>query len=84
MTLIPYVDFDDSWDEWIGPDRIRPYQPAQFAEGDKVQVQWESDQQWYPATVFKAWYGLHLVRYDGYDSSSDEWVGPGSIRLRTE
>jgi hypothetical protein len=80
---VHYVDFDNSWDEWVGPDRIRPYQPAQFAEGDKVQVRWE-DTQWYPAFVLKAWYGLHLVRYDGFDSSSDEWVGPGSIRLRTE
>ena len=38
-------------DEWVGPERVRPYQPAQFAEGDKVQVRWDSDEKWYPATV---------------------------------
>ena len=36
------------------------------------------------ATIRKAWYGLHLVHYDDYDSTSDEWVGPGSVRLRTK
>jgi Caspase domain/Agenet domain len=81
---VHYVHFDDSWDEWVGHDRIRPYQPAQFAAGDKVDVQWQTDEKWYPATVLKAWYGLELVRYDGYDSSSDEWVGSDSVRLRTE
>ena len=81
---VHYVHFDDSWDEWVSRDRIRPYQPAQFAAGDKVEVHWETDGKWYPATVLKAWYGLELVRYDGYDSSSDEWVGSDSVRLPTE
>ena len=81
---VHYVHFDDSWDEWVSRERIRPYQPPQFAEGDKVDVRWETDGNWYPAIVLKAWYGLELVRYDGYDSSSDEWVGSDSVRLRTE
>ena len=80
---VHYVNFNDSWDEWVGPERVRPYQPAQFAEGDKVEVQW-SDEHWYPARVLRGWYGLHRVRYDGFDETSDEWVGPGSIRLRSE
>ena len=80
---VHYVSFDDSSDEWVGLDRIRPYQPAQFAEGDKVEVRWD-DRKWYPARVLKAWYGLHLVRYDGDDASADEWVGPTAIRLRTD
>jgi hypothetical protein len=49
-----------------------------------VEVEWSQDQKWYPATIRKAWYGLHLVHYDDYDSSADEWVGPGAVRLRTE
>ena len=80
---VHYVGFDDSTDEWVGHDRTRPYQPAQFAERDEVEVRW-SDGKWYPARVLKAWYGLHLVSYDGYDASSDEWVGPTAIRLRSE
>lgn len=81
---VHYIGWDPKWDEWVGPERLRPYQPAQFGEGDKVDVYWDSDGKWYPATIAEAWYGLHRVRYDGYDESSDEWVGPKYIRLRTQ
>jgi hypothetical protein len=84
QTQVHYVGYDDSWNEWVGPARLRPYQPAQFAEGDKVEVEWNQDKKWYPATILKAWYGLHLVHYDNYESSTDEWVGPGTIRLRNK
>ena len=62
----------------------RADQPAQFAEGDKVEVQWDKDHEWYPATVDAAWYGLHRIHYDEDDASDDEWVGPQAIRLRSE
>jgi hypothetical protein len=81
---VRYVNYDSSWDEWVGPDRIRPYQPSQFADGDKIDVRWSTDGKWYPATIRQGWYGLHFIRYDGYDASWDEWVGPGSIRLRQQ
>ncbi len=84
QTQVHYAGYDDSWNEWVTPDRIRPYQPAAFAEGDKVEVEWPQDKKWYPATILKAWYGLHLVHYDNYDSTVDEWVAPGTIRLRSE
>ena len=81
---VHYVNFDSSWDEWVGHERRRPYQPPQFATGDKVEVRWEVDKKWYPATVQDGWYGLHFVRYGGYTASADEWVGPDSIRLQGE
>ena len=55
---VHYTNYSDSWDEWVGPDRMRPYRPTHFDEGTKVQVQWETDRKWYPATVLKAWYGM--------------------------
>ncbi len=82
QLLVHYCGWDDTYDEWVGPERVRPYRPEQFGDGDKVDVLWDSDEKWYPATVVRGWYGLHHVRYDGYDESSDEWVGPGRIRLR--
>jgi hypothetical protein len=79
---VHYVGFDRSWDEWVTPDRVRPYQAPQFGEGDKVQVYWPRDKKWYPATVLKGWYGLHLIRYDGYDAGTDEWVSRDLIHRR--
>lgn len=84
QAQVHYAGYDDSWNEWAAPERLRPYAPAQFAEGDEVEVEWNQDKKWYPATILKAWYGLHLVHYDNYDASTDEWVGPGTIRIRTK
>jgi len=84
QLLVHYNGFDSSTDEWVGPDRVRPYYPAQFGEGDRVEVEWDKDGKWYPARIERGWYGLHKVRYDGFDESSDEWVGPGKVRLRVE
>ena len=50
----------------------------------RFEVEWPQDKKWYPATILKAWYGLHLVHYDNYDSTVDEWAAPGTIRLRSE
>jgi hypothetical protein len=79
---IHYVGDADSWDEWVGPERIRPFRPHQFEVGQKVDVQWNADKKWYPATVVRPWYGLHLVSYDHYSREWNEWVAPESIRPR--
>jgi hypothetical protein len=84
QLLVHFNGFGSDADEWVGPERVRPYYPAQFAEGGRVEVEWEKDGKWYPARIERGWYGLHKVRYDGYDESSDEWVGPGKVRLRVE
>jgi len=54
---------------------------AAFAAGDAVEVEWHGS--WYPATVQEVKQpGRYKIRYDGYDSSWDEVVGPGRIRAR--
>jgi hypothetical protein len=69
----------DGEEEWVTKDRIRTYQPAMFEIGAAVEVQDES-QDWYPATVKKAWYGLHYISYDDFDEDWNEWVGSDRIR----
>lgn len=79
---IHYVNYDDTWDEWVGTDRMRPYRPSEFPEGARVDVYWKQDQKWYPAIVRRAWYGLHFVHYDGYANEYDDWVPPDYVRHR--
>lgn len=79
---IHYVGYADSWDEWVGPERIRPYRPHSPAAGQRVDVKWDGDHKWYPATVVRSWYGLSLVHYDGYTREWDEWVNRDVIRPR--
>ncbi|HWB08356.1 MAG TPA: agenet domain-containing protein [Pirellulales bacterium] len=78
---VHYVGYADSWDEWVPPERVRPFRPPGFKPGSPVSVKWEG--QWYPATVRRAWYGLHLVHYDNYSNEWNEWVGPDAIKERS-
>jgi hypothetical protein len=80
QVKVHYAGYDDSWDEWVGPPRVRPFRPASFQPGAQVSV--KSEGKWYPATVRRAWYGLHLVHYDDYSDEWNEWVGPDAIRKR--
>lgn len=77
---VHYVGYANSWDEWVGPERTKPFKPAAFQPGTKVSV--KSENKWYPATVRRAWYGLHLVHYDNYSAEWNEWVGPAAIKKR--
>ena len=77
---IHYIGYADSWDEWVGPERVRPYRPHSLAAGQRVDVQWDGDHKWYPATVVRSWYGLSLVHYDGYTREWDEWVNRDALR----
>jgi hypothetical protein len=81
---VRYVNFDSTWDEWVGADRTRPYRPKEFSKGEKVDVYWARDQKWYPATVRRAWYGLHFVHYEEFADEDDDWVPPNYVRMRTK
>jgi hypothetical protein len=79
-SKVSYVGFGSDWDEWLPSEKVRRYKPLEYPVGTEVQVRW-SDGKWYPAKVQRAWFGLHFIRYDGYDATWDEWVGPGAIRV---
>lgn len=78
---VHYIGFEDSWDEWVGPDRMRAFQPKNIDQGTAVEVFYHKDQKWYPARVVRSWYGLAFVHYDGFSSEWDDWVGPELIRM---
>ncbi len=88
QCFIHYDGYGSSWDEWVGPGRIRlvggkatPAGGATFGEGDAVRVLWKGT--WYDAHVLnKTAPNLWKIHYDGYDSSWDEVVGPNRIRRR--
>ncbi len=78
---VHFIGFAESWDEWVGPERIRPFQPKHLDQGTPVNVLWRKDQKWYPAEVVRSWYGLTYVHYDGFPNEWDEWVNFDSIRV---
>jgi hypothetical protein len=75
---IHYNHHTRDWDEWVGPDRIRAFEPRHLAKGTKVRVEWYG--KWYAATVLAGWYGLHYIRYDEDPEYWNEWVASNRIR----
>ncbi|MCI4624819.1 MAG: hypothetical protein L3V56_02545 [Candidatus Magnetoovum sp. WYHC-5] len=78
--FIHYDGYDNSWDEWVGPGRVRYYNAADFSQGESVLVKWKGH--WYNAHVVKAKKNKFFIHYEGYDNSWDEWVGPDRIKAK--
>lgn len=94
---VRYDGYSASWDEWAKPDKLRRRGETQAADipkstGPAVPGQWKAGDRaeglsygsWYPVTVLEAADGRWKVRYDGFASSSDEWLPAEKLRpLRT-
>jgi hypothetical protein len=85
QCYIHYDGYSNSWDEWVGPSRIKitgtktvSTGASIYPPGTSVQVKWKG--KWYPARVKKAGNNSWYIHYDGYSNSWDEWVGPSRIR----
>lgn len=53
-------------------------EPSPLAIGDRIEVQWGSS--WWRCTLLQTKDGQYLIHYDGYQSTSDEWVPRTRIR----
>lgn len=75
---VTYGGYDHDDDEWLPPERVRPFVPTVIPAGTAVEAEWHG--RWYPATVREARLGIHHIHYDGFDDSSDEWVSLRRLR----
>lgn len=87
---VSYDGWSQNWNEWVDESRLRPLTlpatdaassktaTAQYAVGDAVQIEWRGS--WFPGRVLEVTKGRYKISYDGYESSSDEWVDPGRLR----
>ncbi len=77
---IHYIGYGRNWDEWAPLDRVRALAPSrQYTAGTAVEVEWHGV--WYPARILNRTESVHLVHYDGYAESWDEWVGSTRVRV---
>ena len=79
-VYVTWPGWKRSYDEWLPLSRTRPYHPKTYKVGDLVQTEWRK--QWYDARVIKVELGLHLVHYEGFAESDDEWVRYDRLRPR--
>jgi hypothetical protein len=79
--LVTWPGWDKKYDEWLPVERTRAYRPKTWAVGKTVEAQWRA--RWYPARILKVDRGLHLVHYEGFPDTDDEWVVLERLRERT-
>lgn len=73
-SLVHYVGFEASYDEWVVADRIRKPHITDIPRGSRVRVLWAEDDEWYRGTVLASRFGMHKIHYDGYSNDWDEWI----------
>jgi len=78
FMLVTYPGWPSYWDEWILSDRVAAETGTALEAGKRVSVEWRG--RWYPAIELERAGARSRIHYVGYDSSWDEWVGPGRIR----
>ena len=79
-VFVTWPGWNHSYDEWLPLKRTRVYRPHTFSSGASVDTEWRG--QWFPARVVKTELGLHLVHYEGFPDSDDEWVSLARLRER--
>jgi hypothetical protein len=71
--LVHYLGWDAKWDEWVGPEKLRPIARKELKVGERYEVEWRKDQ-WFLATVTKADDCFYYVHYEGEEGDDDEWI----------
>ncbi len=76
---VHYYGWEETSDECMPVETMRPYAPpaAAYKDGAPVFVEW--NRVWYQAKVRGSYLGLTKIQYDGYDEYWDEWVAPARI-----
>ncbi len=70
-------------DRWVAADAVRPFPPARFKVGSKVEVRsnvGRFNDKWIPAVVEETWGPLHYCRPTTMPLVYDGWFGPSGIR----
>ncbi len=79
QLTVHYDGYTQRWDATVDAGETRPYAPTTYPAGTRVSVSWNDA--WYPATVRDAHLGVHLVHYDDYAETWDEWVSIDRVRV---
>ncbi|MDP2922181.1 MAG: caspase family protein [Candidatus Omnitrophota bacterium] len=76
---IHYLGWGSEWDEWRDYNELKDIEFKTYNVNTKVLVKWNKT--WYPAVVFKREGIFHLIKYDDYDNSWNEWVTSERIKI---
>jgi hypothetical protein len=76
---VHYCGWDDKWDEWLDPTRLRAIVKPKLNVGQHYEVIWQK--KWYPATITRALEDyFYFVHYENEQGEDDEWITPERAR----
>ena len=78
--FVTWPGWPHSYDEWLPASLIRKFTPPTLPVGTPVMAEWRK--QWFPGRVVKTELGLHLIHYDGFPDSDDEWMGMSRLKTK--
>jgi len=82
--FVRYDDWGESWDEWVGPERIKDFKteaaaapPTKFKVGDRVEVEYGMVPE--PASIIEVGENKYHIKYDNTLFKS-KWVTEKEIK----
>jgi hypothetical protein len=75
---VHYINYDESWDEWVDKSRLREPVGIAVKPRDRMEVEWGG--KWWKAEVIEIMGDFAFIHYDGYGSEWDEWVTKERIK----
>ncbi len=82
QLLVHYAGWGCVEDEWVGPERVRPWRAPDHAAGDAVLAR--RGGAWREAVVLDVRHGLVRVRFADRPRSRGAWLAPARVRRAGE
>lgn len=70
--VVEFYFYSDKKSLTLPGSQVKPLALRTLPVGTRTSVSWNG--KWYPAKILRVRDGFHLISYEGYDSSWDEWV----------
>jgi hypothetical protein len=78
---VAWIGCEPAAEEWLRIDELAEIAFRKYEPGQKIEVEWNSN--WYQAEIIRREDIFHLIRYDDYDETWNEWVASDRIRSST-
>ncbi|CAF1015876.1 unnamed protein product [Didymodactylos carnosus] len=78
-----YFSYASNERSWISEDEAKPLDIVHYTPGTRLDILSDDDGKWYPCRVLTGFCGLHLIKFDDYDDTYNEWATQEQLRFRS-
>jgi hypothetical protein len=77
---VRYFSYLNDESGYVSNKQLKPLKLTSYPIGLKMEAYSEEYETWYPCKIEKSLYGLHLIKYDDWDASFNEWMSVEHLR----